>query len=55
MQLQYMEGEVSGVSSWYPSSCRPTELLENEGYFLMVTHPSHGLCSEFTLLQLLRS
>merc|ERR1719350_265948 len=55
MQLQYMEGEVSGVYSWFPSSCQLTELLENEGYFLMVTHRSHGLCLEFTLLRLLRS
>merc|ERR1712130_602353 len=49
MLLPYMEGEVSGVSSWCPSSCRPTEILANEGYFLMVTCPSHGLCLEFTL------
>merc|ERR1719237_701053 len=55
MQLQCMGEEVSGVSSWYLSSCQPTENLVNEEYFLTVTYPSHGLYLEFTLLQLLQS
>merc|ERR1719370_2505573 len=33
MQLQYMEGEVSGVLSWCPSSCLPTEKSAREEYF----------------------
>merc|ERR1719341_2983193 len=33
MQLQCMGEEVSGDSSWYLSSCQPTEKLVNEEYF----------------------
>merc|ERR1719210_2006312 len=48
MQSPYTEAEVSGDCSWCPSSCRPTEMLVNEGYSLTVTYPSHGSCLECT-------